>query len=87
MSETILIDTPEEGVRRLTLNRPDTLNAFSWEMYEALLDAFAAIRSDTAVRVVILTGAGRGFCSGHDLRNAGTSPYVPEGAGKLFGKG
>jgi enoyl-CoA hydratase len=84
VSDTILIDTPEEGVRRLTLNRPEALNAFTWEMYGALLDAFADAGNDSAVRVVILTGAGRGFTAGHDLRNAGPSPYALEGRGKLY---
>jgi enoyl-CoA hydratase len=84
MSDTILIDTPMAGVRRLTLNRPETLNAFTFEMYEALLDALAAIRPDPTVRVVVLTGAGRGFCSGHDLKAAGDSPWAHEGAGRLY---
>ncbi|MEP7349463.1 MAG: enoyl-CoA hydratase-related protein [Sphingorhabdus sp.] len=84
MSDTILIDTPLDGVRRLTLNRPETLNAFTFEMYVSLLDALAEIRNDPSIRVVILTGAGRGFCSGHDLKNAGTSPWAAEGVGKLY---
>lgn len=85
MSEAILLDTPEEGVRRITLNRPEVLNAFTWDMYEGLLDALADIRRDPAVRAVILTGSGRGFCAGHDLKNAGASPYHPEGMGKAYG--
>lgn len=85
MSETILIDTPEEGICRITLNRPDALNAFTWEMYQALLDAFADIRRDPAVRAVILTATGRGFCAGHDLKNAGPSPYHADGMGKAYG--
>lgn len=84
MSDTILIDEPIPGVRRLTLNRPETLNAFTFEMYEALLGALADVRSDPTVRVVVLTGAGRGFCSGHDLKNAGTSPWANEAAGRLY---
>lgn len=84
MSDTILIDTPEEGVRRLTLNRPEALNAFSWEMYRALLDALSDIAADSDVRSVILTGSGRGFSSGHDLRAAGVNPHVREGRGKLY---
>lgn len=84
MSDTILTDTPQEGVRRLTLNRPDALNAFTWEMYQALLNALADAGDDPAVRVVILTGNGRGFSSGHDLRAAGVNPYVREGRGKLY---
>jgi enoyl-CoA hydratase/carnithine racemase len=64
-------DMPAEGVCRLTLNRPEALNAFTYAMYELLLAKLEAIRFDPAVRVVILTGAGRGFCAGHDVRAAG----------------
>lgn len=85
MSDTILLDTPEDGVRRITLNRPEVLNAFTWEMYQALLDALADIRRDPSARVAILTGTGRGFCAGHDLKNAGPSPYHTEGFGKAYG--
>lgn len=85
MSDSILLDTPQEGVRRITLNRPDALNAFTWEMYQALLDALADIRNDPTARVAILTGTGRGFCAGHDLKNAGPSPYHREGMGKPYG--
>lgn len=85
MSDTILLDTPKDGVRRITLNRPEVLNAFTWEMYQALLDALADIRRDPGARVAILTGNGRGFCAGHDLKNAGLSPYHTEGFGKAYG--
>ena len=84
MSDVILIDEVEPGVRRLTLNRPETLNAFTFPMYLALLDALAEIARDPSVRVVILTGAGRGFCSGHDLKQAGPSPFAADGLGKLY---
>jgi enoyl-CoA hydratase len=84
MSDTLLIDSPLDGVRRLTLNRPETLNAFTFEMYSALLDALAEVRGDPSVRVVVLTGSGRGFCSGHDLKNAGASPWAAKGVGKAY---
>lgn len=83
-AETILIDTPEDGVRRLTLNRPEALNAFTWPMYQALLDALVAIGDDPSVRAVILTGSGRGFCSGHDLRAAGVNPHAREDRGRIY---
>ena len=51
----------------MTLNRPEKLNAYTLEMGDEIVDAFARIRADDAVRVVILTGAGRGFCAGVDL--------------------
>jgi enoyl-CoA hydratase len=55
-------------VRRLTLNRPASLNALSGELMDALDDAFAAVAEDDEVRVVILRGAGRAFCAGYDLK-------------------
>ena len=78
----IIRDEPAEGVRRLTLNRPDSLNALSYAAYEELITSFEEVRNDPAVRVVILTGAGRAFCAGHDLRDAGTPSWVAEGQGK-----
>jgi len=66
MSE-ILVDEPLAGVRRITLNAPERLNAFSFEMYERLAAILESVRYDTKIRVVVLTGAGRGFCSGHYL--------------------
>jgi enoyl-CoA hydratase len=55
-------------VRRLTLNRPASLNALSTELMDALDEAFAAAANDDEVRVVILRGAGRAFCAGYDLK-------------------
>jgi len=55
-------------VRRLTLNRPASLNALSGEVMNALDEAFAAAADDDEVRVVILRGAGRAFCAGYDLK-------------------
>ena len=56
-----------DGVARLTLNRPDKLNSFTGEMHAELRDALDAIQADPAVRVLVLTGAGRAFCAGQDL--------------------
>lgn len=78
----ILRDMPAEGVCRLTLNRPDALNSLTFAMYEELIGHLEAVRYDHDVRVVILTGAGRGFCAGHDIRAAGEPGWVPEGLGK-----
>ena len=55
-------------VRRLTLNRPASLNALSGQLMDALDEAFAAAADDDEVRVVILRGAGRAFCAGYDLK-------------------
>lgn len=81
-STDIITDTPAEGVTRITLNRADALNSLTFAMYEALIGIFEAIRFDPAVRVVILTGAGRAFCAGHDMRAGGSARWVPEGLGK-----
>ena len=60
-----------DGVATLTLNRPDALNALNRPLKDALLDAIRRIGRDSNVRVVVLTGAGRAFCSGQDLREEG----------------
>jgi enoyl-CoA hydratase/carnithine racemase len=57
------------GVAQITLNRPERLNALTFEVYRELTDAFAALQSDDAVRAVVVTGAGRAFCSGGDVRD------------------
>ncbi|MFC3835374.1 MULTISPECIES: enoyl-CoA hydratase-related protein [Deinococcus] len=65
-SDVLLVETVN-GVRTLTLNRPDRLNAANDELLYALTDALKAADADDAVRVVVITGAGRGFCAGQDL--------------------
>jgi len=65
-SETILTAI-SGGVLTLTLNRPDRMNAFTEEMHLALRAGLDRARTDDAVRAVLLTGAGRGFCAGQDL--------------------
>jgi 2-(1,2-epoxy-1,2-dihydrophenyl)acetyl-CoA isomerase len=69
--ETIRLEVVD-GVATITLNRPDSLNALDARMRRELLAALKAIRRDDAVRALVLTGEGRGFCSGADLRG-GTS--------------
>lgn len=56
-----------DGVATITLDRPDRLNALTFEVYAELRDTFAALDSRAGVRVVVLTGAGKGFCSGGDV--------------------
>ncbi len=65
-SDTVL-SRLDAGVLCITLNRPDRLNAFTEEMHIALRAEFDRARDDDAVRAVLLTGAGRGFCAGQDL--------------------
>jgi 2-(1,2-epoxy-1,2-dihydrophenyl)acetyl-CoA isomerase len=63
-----LIVEREQGVATLTLNRPEALNALNAELRSELLSALKSIARDAEVRAVVITGAGRGFCSGADLR-------------------
>jgi 2-(1,2-epoxy-1,2-dihydrophenyl)acetyl-CoA isomerase len=64
---SVLDSATASGVRTLTLQRPDKLNAFNAAMHEALRSALVDAAQDTAVKVVVLTGAGRAFSSGQDL--------------------
>jgi 2-(1,2-epoxy-1,2-dihydrophenyl)acetyl-CoA isomerase len=62
------------GVLSITLNRPDKLNAFNPEMHQLLKAALERARDEAAVRAVLLTGAGRGFCAGQDLSERNVAP-------------
>ncbi|PKP72462.1 MAG: enoyl-CoA hydratase [Alphaproteobacteria bacterium HGW-Alphaproteobacteria-6] len=68
MTDTILLREDEAGIATLTMNAPHKLNALSDAMLAALGSAFTALAEDRAVRVIVLRGAGRAFCAGHDLR-------------------
>ncbi|MDO9525874.1 MAG: enoyl-CoA hydratase [Gemmobacter sp.] len=68
MTEAILIRTDEDDVATLTLNAPDRLNPLSDAMLAELRRAFDDLERDRAIKVVILRGAGKAFCAGHDLR-------------------
>jgi enoyl-CoA hydratase/carnithine racemase len=67
-AEPVVLRTTEEGVALLVLNRPRQYNALSRAVLEALHAELDSVAKDEAVRVVIITGAGRAFCSGHDLK-------------------
>jgi enoyl-CoA hydratase/carnithine racemase len=71
VGETVRVDTPREGVRLVTLDRPDRLNAINEVMVGEIRDVFDALGADRDARAVVLTGAGRGFCSGIDVRDFG----------------
>lgn len=66
-SEPVILGDTRAGVRTLTLNRPDRLNAANDALLLALTEELRAAEADPAVRVVVVTGAGRGFCAGQDL--------------------
>ncbi len=67
MFEHLLIETSAEGVRTITLNRPEKLNAVNQKLADELPGAVEEASRDDAVRVVVITGAGRGFCAGLEL--------------------
>ena len=71
--ETVRVDHPTDGVAVVTLDRPDRLNAMSFELVDDLHTALDVVHADNACRVVILTGAGRGFCAGLDLKSLGSA--------------
>lgn len=74
--ELVLVDHPVPHVAVVTLNRPDRLNALSIDLAVALDAALAAVGAENDTWVVVLTGAGRGFCSGLDLKDYGVLPGV-----------
>lgn len=71
---TVLSERLSEGVTLLTLNRPERLNAMNHELVADLRSALDDVATDRSCRVVVVTGAGRGFCSGLDLQGPGEPP-------------
>jgi 2-(1,2-epoxy-1,2-dihydrophenyl)acetyl-CoA isomerase len=72
-ASAILLDV-RDSVARVTLNRPDRLNSFTVAMHGELRAALDRIKADSSVRVLLLTGAGRGFCAGQDLGDRAVTP-------------
>lgn len=70
--------TLADGVATITLNRPDKLNSFIGQMHDELADALKTCARDEAIRCVLLTGAGRGFCAGQDLSDPEVAPGSPD---------
>ena len=70
----VVVDRPRPHVTRITLNRPERMNAMSFDTVGPLYDALRAVAVDNDAWVVVLTGAGRGFCSGLDLEDHGMPP-------------
>ena len=86
MTDTLL-ETVADGVATLTMNRPEALNAMTPDMMPAALDALTRFANDPDVRAIILTGAGRGFCAGADLKaiasGARRERYKTDGEGPM----
>lgn len=80
MSQPSILLEIDQGVALLTLNRPDSLNSFNTEMHDQMRAALAQVRKDASVRVLVITGSGRGFCAGQDLsdRNVAPGAEVPD---------
>jgi enoyl-CoA hydratase/carnithine racemase len=66
---SFLYELTDSGVATITLNRPERLNALTFEVYRELTDTFAALKDEPDVRAVVITGAGRAFCSGGDVHD------------------
>jgi len=82
MPEEPLLVSIADGVATLTLNRPERLNAFTAALHEALASALAQAAVDEAIRAVLITGAGRGFCAGQDLSERRPVPGETRDAGQ-----
>lgn len=80
MSDELLVER-DGAIATLTLNRPDRLNAISVSMLNDLAEQLVACDRDSDVRVIILTGAGRGFCAGLDLQDASAGTGIGSGGG------
>jgi enoyl-CoA hydratase/carnithine racemase len=83
--QPILLREDRDGICTLTMNRPQQLNLLTGEMLSALQSAFESISRDNRVRVVILAGAGKGFCAGHDLKEIRALKELPR-IEALFGQ-
>jgi enoyl-CoA hydratase/carnithine racemase len=82
---TIRYDVGDDGVGTITLDRPEALNAATYEMEAELLDVLARADADPNVRALVLTGAGRGFCAGDDVKKAWGDPRMQETLAELAG--
>lgn len=74
MSDPVLVEPVRPGIVKLTLNRPEKLNAMNNALVAGLHDALDRLADDRSCRVIVLTGAGRGFCAGLDLGEGATPP-------------
>lgn len=72
----VVVDKPRKDVALVTLNRPERMNAMAFDVMIPLREALDEVSSDNSVRVVVVTGAGHGFCSGADLEDPGAVPNI-----------
>lgn len=72
----VLVDTPRPGVSLITLNRPERMNAMAFDVMIPFREALEEVSRDNETRVVVVTGAGKGFCSGADLEDSGVMPNI-----------
>ena len=72
----VLVDRPRPDIALVTLNRPERMNAMAFDVMIPLRETLEAISHDNDIRVVVLTGAGHGFCSGADLEDPGMMPNI-----------
>jgi enoyl-CoA hydratase len=70
----LLVEKRPSGIGVITMNRPEILNAVNWDMHDELEQVFVDLDKDKEVRAIVLTGAGRGFCSGGDQKTLDKSP-------------
>src|ERR1700761_6765591 len=76
-----LLETIEDGVATLTLNRPEARNALTDEMQAALQEAIPRLAGDRSVRAVVITGAGKAFCAGGDVKGFAAATAAGPSAG------
>jgi enoyl-CoA hydratase len=72
----VVVDQPRDHIALVTLNRPERMNAMAFDVMIPLREALERVSEDNSVRVVVLTGAGHGFCSGADLEDPGMIPNL-----------
>ncbi len=82
MSDSVLVESLGNGITQITMNRPERLNAMNYDLIAGLHAALDAVAVDATCRVIVLTGAGRGFCAGLDLTE-GAAPPESRGMGRV----